>query len=176
MIAFLQVKCSNAIIEVQPNETEHSAGKNQLINRGTGLNSQIIGTSTYWRFEFVSGIILLSITLPLNWQLTRYYGVVGPAFSNLISFTIYNIIRYSFLLRKFKMQPFTMKSAYTILLAGGTYLVSYWLFNDKTGFGWIVSRSTVFVVLYAMGMFALKLTPDALPVLQTLKKKLGFNS
>jgi O-antigen/teichoic acid export membrane protein len=146
----------------------------RIIDMGTGLNSQIIGTSTYWRFEFVSGIILLSITLPLNWQLTRYYGIVGPAFSNLIAFTIYNIIRYSFLLRKFNMQPFTMKSAYTILLAGGAYLVSYWLFNDKTGFGWIVLRSTVFIALYAIGMFALKLTPDALPVLQTLKKKLGF--
>jgi len=144
----------------------------RIIDMGTGLNSQIIGTSTYWRFEFVSGIILLALTLPLNWQLTRYYGIVGPAFSNLFSFTIYNIIRYYFLLRKFKMQPFTIKSVYTVLLAAFAYFVSYILFNDKTGFGWIVLRSSVFVVIYATGMFGLKLTPDALPVLQTLRKKL----
>jgi O-antigen/teichoic acid export membrane protein len=147
----------------------------RIIDMGTGLNSQIIATSTYWRFEFISGTILLALTLPANYELTRLYGIIGPAFSNLISFTIYNLIRYIFLLRKFKMQPFTAKSIYTILLAAVTYFVCYWLFNDKTGFGWIVLRSTIFIAIYATGMFLLKLTPDALPVLLTLKRKLGFN-
>jgi O-antigen/teichoic acid export membrane protein len=149
-------------------------GLSKIIDMGTGLNSQIIATSTFWRFEFISGVILLTLTLPLNWQLTRYYGVVGPAFSNLITFSIYNLIRYLFLFRKFKMQPFTDKSVYTILLATATYYLCFWLFNDQNGFGWIVLRSTVFVGLFATGMFLLKLTPDALPVLLTLKKKLGF--
>ena len=147
----------------------------KIIDMGTGLNSQIIGTSTYWRFEFISGIILLTLTLPLNWQLTRIYGIIGPAYSNLISFTIFNIIRYWFLLKKFKMQPFTDKSVYTILLGASTYFLCYWLFSDKTGFGWIILRSAVFMGLYGSGMFLLKLTPDALPVILTLKKKSGFN-
>ena len=142
---------------------------------GTGLNSQIIGTSTYWRFEFTSGIILLALTLPLNWQLTRMYGIIGPAYSNLISFTVFNIIRYWFLLKRFKMQPFTDKSIYTVLLAVATYFLCYWLFNDKTGFGWIVLRSSVFISVYATGMFLLKLTPDALPVILAVKKRSGFN-
>lgn len=147
----------------------------KIIDMGTGLNSQIIGTSTFWRFEFTSGMILLALTLPLNWQLTRIYGIIGPAYSNLISFTIFNIIRYWFLLKRFKMQPFTAKSFYTILLGGTTYFVCYLIFNDKTGFEWIVLRSTVFLAIYATGMFLMKLTPDALPVLLTVKKKLGFN-
>jgi O-antigen/teichoic acid export membrane protein len=145
----------------------------KIIDMGTGLNSQIIATSTFWRFEFISGVILLTLTLPLNWQLTRLYGIVGPAFSNLITFSIYNLIRYIFLLRKFKMQPFTNKSVYTILLGGLSYFLCFWLFNNHSGFGWIVLRSAVFVGLFGTGMFLLKLTPDALPVLLTLKKKLG---
>lgn len=147
----------------------------RIIDMGTGLNSQIIGTSTYWRFEFLSGVILLSLVLPLNYQLTRYYGIIGPAFSNLISFTIYNLIRYLFLLRKFKMQPFTAKSVYTLLLAGFAYFISYWLFNNHFGFDWIVMRSGTFLLLFATGMFLLRLTPDAKPVLLTLKKKLRLN-
>ena len=147
----------------------------KIIDMGTGLNSQIIGTSTYWRFEFTSGIILLALTLPLNWQLTRMYGIIGPAYSNLISFTVFNIIRYWFLLKRFKMQPFTDKSIYTLLLAVATYFLCYWLFNDKTGFGWIVLRSSVFISVYATGMFLLKLTPDALPVILAVKKRSGFN-
>jgi O-antigen/teichoic acid export membrane protein len=147
-------------------------GISKIIDMGTGLNSQIIATSTFWRFEFISGVILLTLTLPLNWQLTRLYGVVGPAFSNLVTFGIYNLIRYVFLFRKFKMQPFTNKSVYTILLGALTYYLCFWLFNNQTGFGWIVLRSVVFVGLFGTGMFLLKLTPDALPVLLTLRKKL----
>jgi O-antigen/teichoic acid export membrane protein len=147
----------------------------RIIDMGTGLNSQIIGTSTYWRFEFISGVILLALTLPLNWQLTRFYGIIGTAFSSLIPLIIYNLIRYIFLLRKFKMQPFTVKSLYTILLAVVVYFLTYKLFNDKTGFEWIALRSASFIIIYAAGMFLLKLTPDALPVLLTIKKKLGFD-
>jgi hypothetical protein len=74
------------------------------------------------------------------------------------------------------MQPFTSKSVYTILLAAATYYLCFWLFNDQSGFEWIVLRSAVFVGLFGTGMFLLKLTPDALPVLLTLKKKLGFGN
>jgi O-antigen/teichoic acid export membrane protein len=151
-------------------------GLSKIIDMGTGLNSQIIITSNFWRFEFISGVILLTLTLPLNWQLTRLYGVAGPAFSNLVTFSIYNLIRYVFLLRRFKMQPFTYKSVYTILLGGVTYYLCYWLFNEQSGFEWIVLRSAAFVALFATGMFLLKLTPDALPVLVTMKKKLRLGN
>jgi hypothetical protein len=72
------------------------------------------------------------------------------------------------------MQPFTIKSFYALLLAATGYLFSYWLLNNKTGFQWIVVRSAAFIAIYATGMFLLKLTPDAIPVLITLKKKLRF--
>lgn len=147
----------------------------KIIDMGTGLNSQIIATSTYWRFEFTSGIILLAITLPMNYELTRHYGIIGPAFSNLISFSIYNLIRYIFLLRKFRMQPFSRQSAYTLVLGAAAYWLCYWLFDRQSGFIWIMVRSLAFMVVYATGMFALRLTPDAIPVLLTLKKKLGLD-
>ncbi|HUR10209.1 MAG TPA: hypothetical protein VM012_02500, partial [Flavitalea sp.] len=41
-------------------------GLMRVIDMGTGVTSQIIGTSTFWRFEFFTGVILLAISLPLN--------------------------------------------------------------------------------------------------------------
>ncbi len=84
---------------------------------GTGVNSQIIGTSTLWRFEFLTGMILLAITLPLNYILAKKLGVIGPAIATLISYTIYNAIRYIFLLRKFGSATFQLKIRLTLLLA-----------------------------------------------------------
>ena len=36
-------------------------GLTRVVDMGTGLNAQIIGTSNYWRFELISGVILLGI-------------------------------------------------------------------------------------------------------------------
>jgi len=144
----------------------------KIIDMGTGLNAQIISTSNAWRFEFITGMILLAIMLPLNWLLTRELGIIGPAISSIVGLTIYNLIRFLFLWKKFNMQPFTMKSAYTLLLACGAYLVCYWLFDGHYGFGWIVLRSSLFCALFVSGMLVLKLTPDAQPVFETVKKKI----
>ncbi len=147
-------------------------GLTRIIDMGTGVNAQIITTSTYWRFDFISGVVLLALTIPVTWQLTRHLGVVGPAVSNLITFTVYNGIRYIFLWKKFKMQPFTYKTLLTLVLAAGAYLFCYYLFRYQQGFPWIITRSVVFCVLFAGGTFLMKLSPDLQPVLQTVRKKL----
>ncbi|HWI92919.1 MAG TPA: oligosaccharide flippase family protein [Flavisolibacter sp.] len=151
-------------------------GMAKIIDMGTGLNGHIIATSTLWRFDFFTGLILMAMTIPMNYFLTKEFYSIGTAASNLITFSIYNTIRYLFLLKKFKMQPFDLKTLYTIILAATTFFICFWLFDTHKGFGWIVLRSSVFTAIFGTGMFLLKLTPDAMPVLITLKKKLGFNS
>ena len=59
-------------------------GLTKVIDMGTGLNAQIIATSTYWRFEMISGAILLVIMLPLTYILAKQYDVIGPAIASLI--------------------------------------------------------------------------------------------
>jgi O-antigen/teichoic acid export membrane protein len=143
----------------------------RIVDMGTGVSGQIIATSTYWRFDFVTGMILLAITLPLMWILTMQLGLVGPAVANLIAFFIYNLIRYLFLLKKFKMQPFTFKSLLAIILAIACYGVCYFLLKDKTGIEWLVIRSLLFIVLFFAGTFWLNLTPDLKIVLENLSKR-----
>ncbi len=146
----------------------------RVIDMGTGLNSQIIGTSVLWRFEFFTGVILLAITLPLNYILTKHIGVAGPAVANLISFTIYNTIRYFFLLRKFNMQPFNLKTLYTLITGVAGYFICHFLFYTQQGFLWIVLRSATFITIYLFAVISLDLSPDVLPVWNTVKKKIGL--
>jgi O-antigen/teichoic acid export membrane protein len=150
-------------------------GLMRIVDMGTGVNSQIINTSTLWRFDFVTGIILFSLTLPLNYVLTKYYyGVTGPAIANLITFSIYNAIRYWFLIRKFNLQPFTIKTFYTIILAITSFYACYFLFNNLHGFFGMITRSVVFLVIFIAGSFMLNLSPDLLPVWRVAQKKLGI--
>jgi O-antigen/teichoic acid export membrane protein len=149
-------------------------GLTRVIDMGTGVNSQVIGTSSFWRFDFYTGIVLIAITLPLNVILTKSMGVTGPAIADLGTFAIYNMIRWFFLYRKFGMQPFTIKTVYAILLGVAGYFVCHFLFENQQGFLWLAVRSVVFLAIYIPGVLLLRLSEDIMPVAATLARRLGL--
>jgi O-antigen/teichoic acid export membrane protein len=149
-------------------------GLARVVDLGTGVNAQIIGTSGNWRVELFSGLILVVLTIPLNYVLAKKMGVVGPAVADLITLSAYNAIRWWFLYRRYRLQPFDRKSIYAILLGLAGYFICEWLFGHVHSFGWMVARSAVFVLLYVAGVLLLNLSEDVLPVWQTVKKRLGF--
>jgi O-antigen/teichoic acid export membrane protein len=149
-------------------------GLMRIVDMGTGVNTQIIGTSTFWRFDFLTGLVLIVFTLPANYILVRKIGFIGPAIADLATFAVYNGIRCLFLYRKFGMQPFNLKSLYTLLLAALGYLICQFLFDTHHGFLWLVVRSIVFIGVFGAGVLLLRLSDDILPVWQTIKKRLGL--
>jgi O-antigen/teichoic acid export membrane protein len=149
-------------------------GLTRIVDMGTGVNGQIIGTSIFWRFDFITGMVLLGVMLPLNFFLTREFGMYGPAIANLVSFTIYNAIRYTFLLRKFNMQPFDRNTVLTLFIAAGCFLLAWYPFRNQSGLHWIAIRSLCFLLPYLFLTIRLHISPDAIPVWHTLKKRLGL--
>jgi O-antigen/teichoic acid export membrane protein len=143
----------------------------RLIDAGTGVNAQIIGTSTQWRFEFLTGVILLTLFLPLNYILIKQFGIVGSAYSNVISFAVYNAIRIWFLWYKYKLQPFNSKTILSLVLTLAAYFICYYLFQNMEGWTGIILRSILFGILFVAGVFVMKLTPDALQLLEVVKKR-----
>lgn len=149
-------------------------GMAKVIDLGTGLNAQIIGTSNYWRFELISGIVLLVIMLPTTYILVKQYGIIGSAVATFVSTSVYNFIRLFFLYIKFKLQPFNAASLYTILIAASCYVLCYFAFRNLHGFPGLLIRSVCFVGLYGWSIIYFKLSPDIKPVWQSLKKRLGI--
>jgi O-antigen/teichoic acid export membrane protein len=148
-------------------------GLTKIIDMGTGVNAQIIATSTFWKFELVSGVVLIVIMLPLTYFLTKSYGLIGPAIGSIVSITIYNVLRTIFLWRKFRLFPLTIQSLYTIILAAAVYFICYFTFRDLTGIAGIIFRSLAFIVIYGTGVTYMKLTPDIEAVWMSIKKRRG---
>lgn len=146
-------------------------GITKIIDAGTGVNGQVIATSTQWRFDFITGVLLILLILPLNYLLVVHYGIIGSAYANLISFSIYNFIRWVFLWKRYNLQPFNSKTLLSLLLAAASYFISYYLFKSMSGWTGIILRSTVFTVLFVTGVFAMKLTPDAMQLVHVMKNK-----
>ena len=144
-----------------------------IIDMGTGVNQQIIGTSTYWRFEFLCGVLLLALSIPLNIILVKRIGIVGAAYSNLIAYSVYNVIRLYFLWAKFKLFPFSIATLVAIIHAISCYLVCFFLFRNIQGWPGIIITTTAFTVLFAVTAYYLKVSPDFEPIVKTLRKRLN---
>lgn len=149
-------------------------GLAKVVDMGTGVNAQIIATSTYWRFELFSGVILLLVMLPTSYFLTKEYGIVGTAVAQLISISIYNLIRIIFLWKKFRLQPFSLQSVYILLAGGSCFAISYLLFRDLHSWTGLFARSLFFCVSFAGVAVYMNLSPDIQPVLQNIQKRIGW--
>jgi O-antigen/teichoic acid export membrane protein len=143
-----------------------------LIDMGTGVNAQIIGTSNYWRFEFVTGIILLALIIPLNLYLVKKNGIMGAAISNLLAYSVYNTIRLIFLWKKFRMQPFSINTLWSVAAGIAIYALVYFTLNETIGWVGIVLKAASFSLTFIALSWYLKLSPDLEPVYISIRKRL----
>lgn len=143
-----------------------------IIEMGTGVNGQIIGTSSYWRFELWTSLLLTCLIIPLSYLLTTKYGLIGPAIANLVSFGVYNSVRYWFLWKKFALQPFSKKTLEVILIAVAIYfLIEFWLGGTKGMMG-LIFRTFFYSLLFFLSIYYRNISPDVKPVMNSILKKL----
>jgi O-antigen/teichoic acid export membrane protein len=145
-----------------------------IIEMGTGVNGQIIGTSTYWRFELWTSLLLTALIIPLSYTLTVKYGIIGPAIANLVSFSIYNMVRFWFLYKKFNLQPFTSKTMEILILSIVIYFISFYTFTNFHGLWAMIGRSTLFITLFITVIYKRNISPDFLPIIESGLKRIGL--
>lgn len=135
----------------------------RIIDAGTGVNNIVIATSTFWRFDFLSGVVMLMIRIPVTYYFIVKYGIVGSAYAEIFSYTIYNFIRFEFLRRKFRMQPFDQKTLFCLLLAIGGFAIAFFA-GSLIANSWIkiLVQATIFSGTLAAGTFLLELSPDVM--------------
>lgn len=135
-------------------------GIGKLIDLCTGANAQIIGTSAYWKVDFITNAIYTIIALPLNYILISYYGLLGAAYANIISLTLFNIMRYGFLWYKFKLQPYTPVHLYTLLLACVAGYIAFIIPQLENIYLDSVIRTLTFAVIFIPLVYLLKTSEE----------------
>jgi O-antigen/teichoic acid export membrane protein len=128
-------------------------GIGKLIDLGTGANAQIIGTSDYWKVDFTMNVLYTLLALPLNYILIANYGLMGAAYSTLISLTFYNIMRFGFLWYKFKMQPYSLRSLLVVGLAFVCTLAVWCIPKNSSPVFDTIIRTISFVALFVPAIY-----------------------
>jgi O-antigen/teichoic acid export membrane protein len=150
-------------------------GLSKVLDLSTGVNGQIIGTSNYWRFDFYTNVFYTVLSIPLNFVLIKYFGLMGLAYSNLIALTLYNSARYIFLYKKFGMQPYQLKHLGVLLLSLVIYVAIHFLPQAPNLYLDIFIRSSVFISIYAPIVYYSRVAPDLMKMaadkLSFLKRK-----
>ncbi len=132
----------------------------RIIDLGFGQNAEILHNSKYWKFNFLSYVILVLTFLPTNYFLIKAYGIQGSAISNLASFTLFNLVRYVFLWVKFGFQPFNMKNLWSLIFAALSVFLSSQL--GLTGSIWLnlFLQSAGFFLLFSALVLGFGLSED----------------
>lgn len=146
-------------------------GLAKLIDLATGVNSQIIGTSNFWKFDFFTNLFYILLSLPLNYYLIKNYNLEGLAYSNLIALTLYNSIRFSFLYFKFNLQPYTYKHGLFLLLSIGLILLVHQIPTANNILANILLQSTVFGFSFYFLVSWINPAPEALEIVNNFFKE-----
>lgn len=135
-------------------------GLAKLIDLGTGTNSQIIGTSSYWRVDFTTNVVYTLLAIPLNFVLITHYGMIGAAYAAILSQIIYNLMRFIFLWYKFQLQPYRWKHLLTVVLAVLASLVAWLIPKQHNVIIDAFLRTSVFLVLFIPFIFKAQVSEE----------------
>jgi O-antigen/teichoic acid export membrane protein len=132
----------------------------RLIDLGTGLNSQILVLSKYWKVDLLTNLLFVGVSILLNYLLTVRIGVMGPAWGGLIAIIIFNALRFTFLWKLFKLQPFTIHNLKALLLGAVIFLPIYFIPGTGNLYADVIIRSVLFTILFAGGIFYFRISED----------------
>ena len=149
-------------------------GIGKLIDLGTGTNSQIIGTSSFWKVDFTTNVIYTIVALPMNYFLIDRFGLLGAAYAFLITITFYNAMRFFFLWYKFGFQPYTTKNLLIVLIAVIAVGITYFIPTFPNVFIDTIIRSAIFLIIIIPTLYFAKISEEVNGIIDNLKQKLPF--
>jgi len=154
----------------------------KLYSIATGVNSQIIINSRFYRFDLYSNIILLGITILSNYifipessPLFKYdiVGINGAAFATGLSVIIFNTFKMIFVKIKIGLQPFTFQTIKAVILIIFTYyIVNIIPFSDNIFYA-ILLRSGLIVLIFLTLMLFFHISEDINKIVVDIRKRLG---
>ncbi len=88
-----------------------------LFDVATGFNSQILTYSNYYKFNMILIFVLALVSIILNFFFlyNTSLGIFGVAIANFMSMFVFNVIKCTFIYRKFGIYPFSFAYLYVLI-------------------------------------------------------------
>jgi O-antigen/teichoic acid export membrane protein len=149
-------------------------GLTRLTDMTFSLNNEILDTSKYFRANFVILVALIIMLYGFNLWLIPLYGMEGGGIATLLAFIIFNLIKYLFLKWKVGIGVFTWKNLFAFTLVLGFIGLDHVIRPDINLILSGILKSTLFVGLFVLICYRLKLSDDFSSMLKMGMKKIGL--
>jgi len=170
----------DAIFSILPEKFSHGKwvvlyiGLAQLFNVAAGVNGAIIINSKYYKYDLYTNLLLVVITLISNYLLIPKYGINGAAMATALSVLLFNLIRLILIKLKMNLQPFSLKTLYTVLILVAIYGVSLYLPLSGNLYLDVVWKIFVVVAIFIPLLLSLELSEDINKLVVDVRKRLGI--
>ncbi|WP_165933533.1 polysaccharide biosynthesis C-terminal domain-containing protein [Arundinibacter roseus] len=140
-------------------------GLSRIADMMTGLNTEILTNSRYYRYDIVFIVLFTFLLMASNFYLIPRYGYNGAAAASLFSVVIYNGVKLAFIRYKLGIQPFTSQTLLVILLGGCAFLAATYLpVPDATTLAGrltgLLLRSVAVGIIFGGGILAFRVSED----------------
>ena len=135
-------------------------GFSQIINMLSGLNAQIIINSKYYKYDLITSLFLVIVTIITNYILIPRFGINGAAMATAISILLFNLIRLILIKVKMNMHPFSLKTFYTLLLLLVMYYPISLIPSSGHVFLNLIINSIVVLIIFIPSLMYFNLSDD----------------
>ena len=132
----------------------------KLFDNILGNNNSILFNSDYYRLVLGIGVILVILAFILNILLIPNYGIEGATIASFIAFFLYNAIKIYIVQQKFKIQPFSLATLWSIIIITlFTGLFYFWNFPFHTIID-ILLKVVISGFLYILIFYKFRISED----------------
>lgn len=131
-----------------------------LFEMATGINQVIIANSPLYRYEAYFVFATVGFVVIANYIFIPIYGITGSAIATALTVILSNIIRYVFLIIKFKMQPYNSNSLKLILITVLALLPSFFIPFINNLYLDVAIRSCIVGGLFVLLILKLEAAPE----------------
>ena len=131
-----------------------------LFEMATGINQVIIANSPYYRYEAYFVFATVGFVVIANYIFIPIYGITGSAIATALTVVVSNIMRYLFLIIKFKMQPYNSNSLKLILITVLALLPSFFIPFLNNLYIDVAIRSSIVGGLFVLLILKLEAAPE----------------
>jgi len=119
----------------------------------------------------ITNILLVIFTIISNYILIPKYGINGAAMATALSVFLFNLIYLILIKVKMGLQPFSLKTLYTVLILLGVYGISIYLPLSGNLYVDIIWKTFVVVVIFIPLLLSLELSEDINKLIIELRKR-----
>ncbi len=125
-----------------------------------GVSAHIILNSKYFRWLSYLLFVFAFLLIVTNLLLIPRFGITGAAIASLISKYIYNGLKFIFLYRKYKFQPFSYRHILIVIFAFTAWYLSTFIPAFDHFIVDLIIRSTVIGTLFLVPVYFFKISED----------------